>query len=119
MPLRSKYVNVTLALDSTRFLRNETEYIPWRAAIRNLQYFILMFERTEVYGPMQVLTHILAHKQLYSGITFSIPHAFLQKSDIKVLSSPQTYIRKQAEILYDYFSNYTNNSTVPPEHSSQ
>ncbi|CAJ1057506.1 alanyl (membrane) aminopeptidase a [Xyrichtys novacula] len=50
---RAKLVNVTLALNSTRFLFHETDYLPWESAVRNLQYFVLMFDRTEVYGPMQ------------------------------------------------------------------
>lgn len=41
-------------------------------------------------------------------------------SDIKVYPPPpQTYLRRQAEILYDYFSNYTDNFAVPLEQSSQ
>lgn len=50
---RAKYVNVTLALRTTKYLLNETEYIPWESALNNLQYFILMFDRSEVYGSMQ------------------------------------------------------------------
>ncbi|XP_068595223.1 aminopeptidase N-like [Brachionichthys hirsutus] len=50
---RAKRVDVSLALNSTRFLRNETAYLPWESAIRNLKYFVYMFDRTEVYGPMQ------------------------------------------------------------------
>ncbi|TMS05589.1 Aminopeptidase N [Larimichthys crocea] len=50
---RAKLANVTLALNLTRFLRNETAYIAWESAVRNLEYFVLMFDRSEVYGPMQ------------------------------------------------------------------
>ncbi|TSS72689.1 Aminopeptidase N [Bagarius yarrelli] len=50
---RAKYINVTLALSTTKYLINETEYIPWESALNNLYYFILMFDRSEVYGPMQ------------------------------------------------------------------
>uniref|UniRef100_A0A8C8D6B0 Aminopeptidase n=1 Tax=Oncorhynchus tshawytscha TaxID=74940 RepID=A0A8C8D6B0_ONCTS len=50
---RAKHINVTLALRTTKYLRNDTEYIPWESALRNLDYFILMFDRSEVYGPMQ------------------------------------------------------------------
>nr|XP_019964347.1 PREDICTED: aminopeptidase N-like [Paralichthys olivaceus] len=50
---RAKLVDVTLPLNLTRFLRNETEYLPWESAMTNLRYFVLMFDRTEVYGPMQ------------------------------------------------------------------
>ena len=51
--LRAKIVEVTLALNMTRFLRNERAYLPWEATVRNLRYFVLMFDRSEVNGPMQ------------------------------------------------------------------
>lgn len=47
-------VPVTLALDNTLFLIQEVEYMPWQAALSSLSYFKLMFDRSEVYGPMQV-----------------------------------------------------------------
>ncbi|XP_069909348.1 aminopeptidase N isoform X1 [Oryctolagus cuniculus] len=46
-------VPVTLALDNTLFLIRETEYMPWQAALSSLNYFKLMFDRSEVYGPMK------------------------------------------------------------------
>uniref|UniRef100_A0A8C3WP81 Aminopeptidase n=1 Tax=Catagonus wagneri TaxID=51154 RepID=A0A8C3WP81_9CETA len=46
-------VPVTLALNNTLFLYKETEYMPWQAALSSLSYFKLMFDRNEVYGPMQ------------------------------------------------------------------
>uniref|UniRef100_A0A673IE12 Aminopeptidase n=1 Tax=Sinocyclocheilus rhinocerous TaxID=307959 RepID=A0A673IE12_9TELE len=46
-------IETTLALRTTLFLNSETEYMPWEAALDNLDYFYLMFDRTEVYGPMQ------------------------------------------------------------------
>lgn len=52
--LRAKMVDVPLALNFTQFLYNETAYLPWESAVRNLKYFVLMFDRSEVYGPMQV-----------------------------------------------------------------
>ena len=54
MSSRAGHVNVTLALSTTRYLRNDTEFVPWEVAIRNFNYFLLMFDRSEVYGPMQV-----------------------------------------------------------------
>ncbi|XP_061783528.1 aminopeptidase N-like [Nerophis lumbriciformis] len=50
---RANRVDVTMALNFTGFLRNETDYIPWQSAVWNLEYFVLMFDRSEVYGPMQ------------------------------------------------------------------
>ncbi|XP_073693463.1 aminopeptidase N-like [Garra rufa] len=50
---RAEIINITLALRTTKYLSEEMEYIPWESAIRNLEYFFLMFERTEVFGPFQ------------------------------------------------------------------
>ncbi|XP_016324319.1 aminopeptidase N-like [Sinocyclocheilus anshuiensis] len=51
--VRAEIINITLALRTTKYLYEEKEYIPWESAIRNLEYFFLMFDRTEVYGPLQ------------------------------------------------------------------
>lgn len=56
---RAKIINTTLALRTTKYLSNEREYIPWESALRNLDYYILMFDRTEVYGALQVNTSSL------------------------------------------------------------
>ncbi|XP_015259615.1 PREDICTED: aminopeptidase N-like isoform X2 [Cyprinodon variegatus] len=50
---KAKIINTTLALRTTTFLNKEFEYMPWETARRNLNYFFLMFDRTEVYGPMK------------------------------------------------------------------
>ncbi|KAK2853497.1 hypothetical protein Q5P01_006158 [Channa striata] len=50
---RAKMVNTTLALRTTKFLHKDVEYMPWQTASHNLNYFFLMFDRSEVYGPMQ------------------------------------------------------------------
>lgn len=84
--LRAKYVDVTLALNSTRFLRNETEYVPWEVAVRNLKYFIFMLERTEAYGPMQVLTHSHTNNCAGGEELFNAS-CFPQKYDMKVYPS--------------------------------
>jgi len=51
---RAGIIQTTLALRTTLFLIGETEYMPWESALDNLDYFYLMFDRTELYGPMQV-----------------------------------------------------------------
>jgi len=51
---RAGIIPTTLALRTTLFLIGETEYMPWESALDNLDYFYLMFDRTELYGPMQV-----------------------------------------------------------------
>uniref|UniRef100_A0A3P8VR49 Aminopeptidase n=1 Tax=Cynoglossus semilaevis TaxID=244447 RepID=A0A3P8VR49_CYNSE len=51
--VRAKIVNTTLALRTTKYLHKERDYIPWESALRNLRYYIFMFERTEVFGDLQ------------------------------------------------------------------
>lgn len=46
-------IPITIALSNTLFLDKETEYMPWEAALTSLNYFKLMFDRSEVYGPMK------------------------------------------------------------------
>ncbi|KAG7275826.1 hypothetical protein CRUP_016766 [Coryphaenoides rupestris] len=50
---RAKVINTTLALRLTAYLARERDYIPWEAALGNLNYYFLMFDRTDVYGPLQ------------------------------------------------------------------
>lgn len=54
VPFRANVVNITLALRTTRFLDKEHEYMPWEVASKNLDYIFLMFDRSEVYGPILV-----------------------------------------------------------------
>nr|XP_055031932.1 aminopeptidase N [Misgurnus anguillicaudatus] len=50
---RASIINITFALRTTKYLMHEQEYIPWEAAVRNLNYFFRLFDRSEVYGAMQ------------------------------------------------------------------
>ncbi|KAG8440629.1 hypothetical protein GDO86_006396 [Hymenochirus boettgeri] len=50
---RAQEINTTRALDTTKFLSNDTEYMPWQAALSSLSFFTQMFDRTDVYGPMK------------------------------------------------------------------
>ncbi|KAJ1180032.1 hypothetical protein NDU88_005257 [Pleurodeles waltl] len=50
---RAKHINTTSALDTTKFLAKETEYMPWQATLNSLSYFTLMFDRnSSVFIPM-------------------------------------------------------------------
>ncbi|XP_067301289.1 aminopeptidase N [Pseudorasbora parva] len=51
--VKAEIISIILALRTTKYLSEEKEYIPWEAAIRNMNYFFLMFDRSEVYGPLQ------------------------------------------------------------------
>lgn len=53
---RAKIIPTVWALKTTTYLNKELEYMPWASALNNLDFFSLMFDRSEVYGPMQVWT---------------------------------------------------------------
>ncbi|KAF3689288.1 Aminopeptidase N [Channa argus] len=50
---RAQIIPTVLALNVTKYLINEREYMPWQSTLNNLDFFYLMFDRTKVYGPMQ------------------------------------------------------------------
>uniref|UniRef100_A0A8C9SC67 Aminopeptidase n=1 Tax=Scleropages formosus TaxID=113540 RepID=A0A8C9SC67_SCLFO len=50
----ARQINFTLALDTTKFLRKETEFIPWNSAIKSFQYLKHLLDFTEVSSPMKV-----------------------------------------------------------------
>ncbi|XP_057191939.1 aminopeptidase N isoform X2 [Triplophysa rosa] len=51
---RANIIHTTLALSMTMYLSEEREYIPWESAIKNVRYFFLMFEQSEVFGPLKM-----------------------------------------------------------------
>lgn len=53
--IRAQLVPTTLALRTTTYLSEETEYLPWQSAINNLHYYHQVLDRTQVYQPMQVI----------------------------------------------------------------
>uniref|UniRef100_A0A673JPB3 Aminopeptidase n=1 Tax=Sinocyclocheilus rhinocerous TaxID=307959 RepID=A0A673JPB3_9TELE len=68
---RAHRLNVTIALSLTKYLVNDTEYIPWESALKNLDHLILMFDRSEVYGPIMkyirnLITQLYDHFEEYT-----------------------------------------------------
>ncbi|XP_068131340.1 aminopeptidase N-like isoform X2 [Hyperolius riggenbachi] len=51
--VRAKLIPTTRALETTKFLSKEVEYTPWQAALGSLSFFVEMFDRSEVFGPMK------------------------------------------------------------------
>lgn len=56
---RANIIPTTLALNTTLYLSEEREYMPWESALDNLDYFYLMFDRRDIYGLLQVSLHTL------------------------------------------------------------
>ncbi|NWR55413.1 AMPN Aminopeptidase, partial [Bucorvus abyssinicus] len=121
---RAKYISVTLALDTTQFLSRETEYMPWEAALNNLHYFQLMFDRSEVFGVMmkyiqKQVTPLFKHYQNITGNWTIIPSGLMdQYNEINAISTACSYgITECQDLAIDYFRRWqqnVNNNPVPP-----
>ncbi|XP_066414870.1 aminopeptidase N [Molothrus aeneus] len=122
---RAKYVQVTLALNTTRFLSRETEYMPWQAALTNLKYFKLMFDRSEVFGAMseymkKQVTPLFEH---YKNITnnwsntLSDDLLMVQYNEANAISTACSYgVTECQDLAANYLRQWQNSSTnpVPP-----
>ncbi|NWX15195.1 AMPN Aminopeptidase, partial [Aegotheles bennettii] len=121
---RAKHVTVTLALNTTRFLSQETEYMPWQAALNNLQYFQLMFDRSEVFGVMkkyiqkQVMP-LFAHYKNITNNWVTIPSSLMdQYNEINAISTACSYgIAECQELATNYsrlWQQNPANNPIPP-----
>uniref|UniRef100_A0AAY4B2B0 Aminopeptidase n=1 Tax=Denticeps clupeoides TaxID=299321 RepID=A0AAY4B2B0_9TELE len=119
---RAKYVNVTLALDTTKYLKNDTEYIPWQSAVHNLDYFILMFDRSEVYGPMQAylrkqvipLYEYFENYTIHSEVPESHTAQFNQINAISVACA--NGFKNCTDMASSLFNRWRENDTYQPIH---
>ncbi|NWV33505.1 AMPN Aminopeptidase, partial [Grantiella picta] len=121
---RAKYINVTLALSTTRFLSGETEYMPWQAALSNLQYFQQMFDRSEVFGPMssymnkQVTPLFNYYKNITSNWQNISTGLMDQYNEVNAISTACSYnVTECQELATNYFRQWQQNATknpVPP-----
>ncbi|NXA27343.1 AMPN Aminopeptidase, partial [Ibidorhyncha struthersii] len=118
---RARYVNVTLALATTRFLHRETEYMPWEAALNNLHYFQLMFDRSEVFGVMtkyirKQVTPLFNHYKNITNNWVSIPSGLMdQYNEINAISTACSYgIAECQELATNYFLQWKENASKNP-----
>ncbi|NXS95125.1 AMPN Aminopeptidase, partial [Jacana jacana] len=118
---RAKYINVTMALSTTRFLSQETEYMPWEAALNNLHYFQLMFDRSEVFGVMteyiqKQVTPLFNHYKNITNNWTEIPKGLMdQYNEINAISTACSYgIKECQELATNYYLQWQRNSSLNP-----
>ncbi|KAM6181268.1 aminopeptidase N [Erethizon dorsatum] len=116
-------VSVTLALDSTRFLIRETEYMPWEAALSSLSYFKLMFDRSEVYGPMksylrkQVQPLFSYFRNLTSNWAVRPPTLMEQYNEVNAISTAcSNGLEECKELVTNLFRQWMENPQYNPIH---
>ncbi|KAM9275352.1 aminopeptidase N [Morus bassanus] len=118
---RAKYINVTVALRTTQFLSWETAYMPWEAALNNLRYFQLMFDRSEVFGVMSkyIQNQVMPLFNYYKNITndwSTIPSGLMdQYNEINAISTACSYgIPECKNLATKYFNLWQKNVTMNP-----
>ncbi|CAJ1057308.1 aminopeptidase Ey-like [Xyrichtys novacula] len=81
---RAKIILTELALNTTKYLISERDYMPWESALDNLDFFYLMFDRSEVYGVMQAylknqVTPLFEHYKTMTGNWTDVPKGHLDQ----------------------------------------
>ncbi|KAM5176502.1 aminopeptidase N [Callospermophilus lateralis] len=116
-------IPVTLALDNTLFLIQETEYMPWEAALSSLNYFKLMFDRFEVYGPMknylkkQVYPLFTYYRNLTNFWTQRPPTLMEQYNEVNAISTACANGIEECETMVtNLFKEWMTNPTINPIH---
>ncbi|NXB45369.1 AMPN Aminopeptidase, partial [Leucopsar rothschildi] len=120
---RAKYINVTLALNTTLFLSREREYMPWQAALTNLKYFQQMFDRSELFGDMSryIRNQVTPLFEYYKNITNNWQNRpsglMAQYNEINAISTACSYgVTECQQLAANYLQQWqnTNINPVPP-----
>uniref|UniRef100_A0A8C5D220 Aminopeptidase n=1 Tax=Gadus morhua TaxID=8049 RepID=A0A8C5D220_GADMO len=114
---RAAIVPSTHALQTTVYLSAEREYIPWQSALDNMQYYYLMLDRTDVYGPMQdymrsLVTPLYLHFNATSGWT-NVPEGHTDKyNQVNALSlACSTGLKECQNLTTSLFRQWMDNAT--------
>ncbi|XP_053128379.1 aminopeptidase N [Hemicordylus capensis] len=118
---RAKHISTLLALNTTLYLDQEREYLPWDAALSNLGYFKLMFDRSEVYGPMKkyVRKQVRPLFEYFKNLTANwntIPAGLMEQyNEIQAISTACSYgIPDCEQLATTLFNEWRQNATVNP-----
>uniref|UniRef100_A0A3P9H8D5 Aminopeptidase n=1 Tax=Oryzias latipes TaxID=8090 RepID=A0A3P9H8D5_ORYLA len=110
---RAKIIPTVQALETTKYLNLERDYMPWQSAINNLNFFYLMFDRTEVYGPMQTylnqkVTPLFEHFKAVTENWIKIPDDHLdQYNQVNAISMAcKTGLTECTDLVKTWFSNW-------------
>lgn len=120
----AKMIPITLALDNTLFLVKEAEYMPWQAALSSLNYFTLMFDRSEVYGPMKrylkkQVTPLFFYFQNRTNNWVNRPPTLMEQyNEINAISTAcSSGLKEGRDLVVELYSQWMknpNNNTIHP-----
>ncbi|XP_056110997.1 alanyl (membrane) aminopeptidase-like b [Rhinichthys klamathensis goyatoka] len=115
---RAHRLDVNIPLNLTKFLVNDTEYIPWESALKNLDHFILMFDRSEVYGAItkylrKQITGLYEHFEGYTN-NGTIPEDYTdQHNQVNAISVACTHgLPDCIEMATSLFMDYKNGTNL-------
>lgn len=116
-------LSITLPLSNTLFLASETEYMPWDAALSSLNYFKLMFDRSEVYGPMKrylkkQVTPLFAYFKSKTNNWLNRPPTLMEQyNEINAISTAcSSGLQECRDLVVGLYSQWMNNSDNNPIH---
>ncbi|XP_062856328.1 alanyl (membrane) aminopeptidase b, tandem duplicate 1 [Trichomycterus rosablanca] len=120
---RAREISTTLALRTTQYLITEREYIPWQSALNNLDYFYLMFDRSETYGLLQAYTKQQVEPLFtyFGGITANwtkVPEGHMdQYNQVNALRMAcSSGVQECVELVRGWYEDWMNNPDVNPIH---
>lgn len=116
-------LSITLPLSNTLFLASETEYMPWEAALSSLNYFKLMFDRSEVYGPMKrylkkQVTPLFTYFKIKTNNWLNRPPTLMEQyNEINAISTAcSSGLKECRDLVVGLYSQWMNNSDNNPIH---
>ncbi|MCJ8734507.1 hypothetical protein PDJAM_G00236430 [Pangasius djambal] len=120
---RARIIQTTLALNTTVYLSKERDYIPWKSALDNLDYFYLMFDRMEIYGLLQAYTRqqveplFLHFKTITSNFT-EVPVGHMdQYNEVNALRMAcSSGVEECDALVQKWFEDWMINPSINPIH---
>nr|XP_054753932.1 aminopeptidase N-like [Lytechinus pictus] len=112
-------LNLSVALDLTRYLEREMDYVPWKGAIVTFKYIDRMLRTTPVYGIFKdYILHQAKTVYDYVGWNNTGPH---QEKLLRVMILQQMCAYGHERCIdktKDLFRNFSNGHEIPPDYRS-
>ncbi|KAM4572960.1 aminopeptidase N-like [Odontesthes bonariensis] len=115
---RARIIPTVMALRTTKYLNSEREFMPWESAIDNLDFFYLMFDRSELYGPMQdcmrkQVAPLFQHFKTLTGNWSKVPDGHMdQYNQVNAISlACRTGLEECQTLVKTWFSDWMTTGT--------